>query len=110
MAKFKKTQLNNNMSYSTFIHSGIVNPKKTRITKENSDTIDVISMDVPLFTRILELSREEIKSDADLHQLITKIIELKNKGTLTMQDYESIVQKPKSIDTDLESIKRLAGI
>lgn len=96
------------MSYSTFIHSGIVNPKKTNITTENTDSTDVISMDVPLFTRILELSREEIKDDADLHKLITKILDLKNKGTLTMRNYDEIISD--NHNTELESIKKLAGI
>lgn len=95
------------MTYSTFIHSGIVNPKKTKINNEDTDSIDVISMDVPLFTRILELSREEIKNDADLHNLITKIIELKNKGVLTMKNYNEITSTP---NNELESIKKLAGI
>ena len=98
------------MSYSTFIHSGIVNPKKPNIAIESVDSIDVISMDVPLFTRILELSREEIVNDADLHQLITKIIELKNGGVLTMKDYNRITKRSNDKDSELESIKRLAGI
>lgn len=100
-------QLNNTMSYSTFIHSGIVNPAKPKLTKESADSIDIISMDVPFLTRILELAREDIKSDVELHQVLTKMIELKNNGPLTMQDYEQIVKKS---DDELESIKKLAGI
>lgn len=96
------------MSYSTFIHSGIVNPKKPNITTENTNPTDIISMDVPLFTRILEFSREEVKDDADLHKLITKILDLKNKGTLTMQNYEEIMSDKRQ--DELESIKKLAGI
>lgn len=97
------------MSYSTFIHSGIVNPAKPKLTKESTDSVDVISMDVPFLTRILELAREDIKSDVELHQIITKIIELKNQGPLTMDHYDNIVSQ-KEPNPELESIKKLAGI
>ena len=98
------------MSYSTFIHSGIVNPAKLKLTKESTDAADIISMDVPLLTRILELAREDIKSDAQLHEVLTKIIDLKNKGPLTMDHYDQIVAKKSQQDIELESIKKLAGI
>lgn len=94
------------MSHSTFIHSGIVNPKTTTV-KEQEDSIDVITLDVPLLTRLLELSREDIKSDADLHDLLTRIIKMKNQGVLTMKDYDKIV---KDSEDELNSIKKLAGI
>lgn len=97
-------QLNNTMSYSTFIHSGIVNPQKTKVTQ---NSVDVVSMEVPFLIKILESSRKEIKNDIELHEFFTKIINLKHKGLLTMQDYEQIVKKS---DDELESIKKLAGI
>jgi hypothetical protein len=100
-----KEQLNNHMTYSTLIHSGIVNPPK--MVKEAQDPVDTVTVDVPLLTRLLELAREDIKTDAELHFVLTRILELKNKGVLTMQDYEQITgPKP----TELESIKKLAGI
>lgn len=98
------------MNYATLIHSGIVNPKKTNISvKESQDSIDTVTLDIPLLTRLLELAREDIKSDADLHILLTKVIELKNKGVLSMQDYDNIVSGPK-VGNELESIRKLAGI
>lgn len=101
------------MSYTTNIHSSLVNPTKPALVNENStDPVDTVTLDVPLLTRILELAREDVKSDADLHGVITNIISLKNNGTLTMNDYEKIVQQ-KSVDqdsTELESILKLAGI
>jgi hypothetical protein len=54
----------------------------------------------------LELAREDVKSDADLHFVITNILAIKNKGVLTMQDYDAILKKP----DQLESIRKLAGI
>jgi hypothetical protein len=98
------------MAYSTFIHSGIVNPAKPKLAKESQDRVDSVTMDVPLLTRILELSREDIKSDVDLHNLLTSILNQKNKGTLTMQDYDAIVQGSSQKTDELESIRKLAGI
>lgn len=98
------------MTYSTFIHSGLVNPAKPNLVKENeSDPKDTVSLDVPLLIRILELAREDMKSDVDLHDTVERILSLKNKGTLTMDDYSTIVGK-KEVDAELESILKLAGI
>ena len=95
------------MTYSTFLHSGIINPKATK-TMESSDPVDTVTLDIPLLIRLLELSREDIKSDAELHDVVTNILKLKNQGTLTMQDYDKILLK--SEKTELESIRKLAGI
>ena len=98
------------MTYSTFLHSSIVNPAKPKL-KETEDKVDTITLDVPLLTRLLELAREDIKSDAELHQVLTNIIAAKNKGTLTMDDYESIKQvKVDQEKVELESILKLAGL
>ena len=94
------------MTYSTFIHSGIVNPVSTSV-KESQDSVDNITMDVPLLTRILELAREDIHDDAQLHKLLSNILKLKNRGVLTMQDYDDILDKN---NDELDSIKKLAGI
>jgi hypothetical protein len=98
------------MSYSTFIHSGIVNPAKPNLVKENSDQTDTITFDIPLLTRLLEVAREDLKSDEDLHNLISRLIELKNQGVLTMNDYPKIVGPTSNNDPELESILKLAGI
>lgn len=102
------------MTYSTFIHSGLVNPAKPKIvTAEAEDAIDTVTMDIPLLTRLLELSREDIKDDAGLHHVLERILALKNEGTLTMQHYDTIAGTPTKKDADsaeLESIKKLAGI
>jgi hypothetical protein len=60
--------------------------------KENVNPIDKITMDVPLFIRMLEFAREDAKSDLDLHDATEKAIALSETGrTLTMADYEIIV-------------------
>lgn len=55
------------------------------------DVPDVISVDVPLFIRLLEWSREEAKEDVPLHLLAEKAIELSKNGPLAMRDYEDLM-------------------
>lgn len=52
---------------------------------------DVVHLDVPLFIRLLELAREDIKQDADIHDVAQAVIQLSEKGVATMADYDSIV-------------------
>lgn len=56
------------------------------------DKVDAITLDVPLFVRVLEVAREELKSDADLHNFVTRIIaRSKDTRVLTMKDYEAVM-------------------
>jgi hypothetical protein len=49
-------------------------------------------MDIPLLLRIMEYSKEDAKTDMDLHHVTEKLIELSRNGQpLSMKDYESIV-------------------
>ena len=56
------------------------------------DAKDTLTVDIPLMIRLLELSREDIKSDAELHHVAERLLGLKNKGVLTMDDYAFIAQ------------------
>ena len=59
---------------------------------EGEDKIDIITMDVPLFIRILEYSREDAQEDMDLHELTEKAIKAtKQQGILQMDDYDMLV-------------------
>jgi hypothetical protein len=59
---------------------------------EAKDAVDTVTMDVPLFIRMLEFAREDAKADMDLHDVAEKAIEInKSKETLSMQDYEDII-------------------
>jgi hypothetical protein len=106
------------MNFSTLLHSNLVNPAKPAKIKENDrDMADHVTMDIPLLVRVLELSRENLKSDADLHVVVTRLIELKNQGVLTMNNYEQVSRgfdkgdaPTQQVDAELESIKKLAGI
>lgn len=71
---------------------------------------DTITLDVPLFIRLLEYAREDAQTDMDLHNVTENAISLALSGkTLTMKDYNMIVGSPE----DIEEIKMLqirAGI
>lgn len=103
------------MNHSTLIHSSIVNPAKPNLVKESStDPQDTVTVDVPLLIRLLELAREELKSDVELHHVVERILSIRNSGTLTMSDYEKIAgPQPQEVEpnhAELESILKLAGI
>ena len=71
---------------------------------------DKITLDVPLFIRLLEYAREDAKTDMDLHNVAEKAIELSSTGdTLTMTDYDKIVNMMGD-DTLQERLKYMAGI
>lgn len=53
--------------------------------------MDIIKLDVPLFIRLLELAREEVKQDADLHDVAEAVIQLSQNKPATMADYNKIV-------------------
>ena len=53
--------------------------------------MDIIQLDVPLFIRLLELAREDVKQDADLHDVAEAVIQLSQNGPVTMADYDKIV-------------------
>jgi GNAT superfamily N-acetyltransferase/acetolactate synthase small subunit len=49
-----------------------------------------ITMNVPLLLRVLELAKEEVKEDKELHFIAERLQTLSKKGTLTMEDYDYI--------------------
>lgn len=53
--------------------------------------MDIIKLDVPLFIRLMELAREDVKQDADLHDIAEAVIKLSQQGVATMADYDKIV-------------------
>lgn len=60
--------------------------------KESVDKKDTITVDIPLMIRLLELAREDVKTDIELHQIVERLINIRNKGVLTMDDYERIAK------------------
>jgi hypothetical protein len=59
---------------------------------ENFNPSDKITMDVPLFIRMLEYAREDAKTDMDLHKVTENALALSETGkTLTMVQYDEII-------------------
>lgn len=58
--------------------------------QEKTDKKDSITFDIPLLIRVLELAREDVKTDMELHRVVERLINIRDKGTLTMDDYNFI--------------------
>ena len=79
-------------SIMTILKGGLVKEEVNEEETEAKDAVDTVTMDVPLFIRMLEFAREDAKADVDLHDVAEKAIEInKSKETLSMQDYEDII-------------------
>jgi hypothetical protein len=71
---------------------------------------DTITLDVPLFIRLLEYAREDAQTDMDLHNVAENAIGLALSGkTLTMDDYSSIVGSQEDI-AEIRAWQVRAGI
>lgn len=71
---------------------------------------DTITVDVPLFIRLLEYAREDAQTDMDLHNVSENAISLALSGkTLTMIDYDSIVGSQEDI-AEIRMMQVRAGI
>ena len=79
---------------------------------ENSfNPTDKITVDVPLFIRLLEYAREDAKTDVDLHNVAEKAVMLSENGaTLTMANYNAIVNSTAEEIQEMKIMQYLAGI
>jgi hypothetical protein len=60
--------------------------------QEQENKMDVISVDVPLFIRLLEFAREDATDDMMLHDVAEKLIEMCADGEIMqMEQYDEIV-------------------
>jgi hypothetical protein len=74
---------------------------------EQFNPSDKITLDVPLFIRLLEYAREDAKTDMDLHNVAEKAITASETGkTLTMADYDGLVAGS-SEDQQMDEVKRM---
>jgi len=55
-----------------FAKSQGIDPSELNEAEEETDAVDTITMDVPLFIRMLEYAREDAKTDIDLHDVTEK--------------------------------------
>jgi hypothetical protein len=59
---------------------------------EEGDVVDTVTLDIPLFIRMLEYAKEDAQTDMDLHDAAEKAIALnKSKEMLSMEDYNNII-------------------
>jgi predicted RNA binding protein YcfA (HicA-like mRNA interferase family) len=70
---------------------------------EAVDRKDTVTVDIPLLIRLLELAREDIKSDMDLHRVVEKLISIRNKGVLTMDDYDTVANIKEAVSYGIGS-------
>lgn len=116
---------------SGWIESGITDPKEIAkklnntnielITKlvnkiinkdfmvENMDKVDTITVDVPLFLRLLEWAKEDSKNDMDLHDITENIVRLnKTNNVLNMSNYDEIINKDEDVNEILQYNEKLS--
>ncbi len=72
--------------------TGLAKRYDVDLNEVEEDIVDTITMDVPLFIRMLEFAREDASTDMDLHDVAENAISLnKGKEFLSMEDYDSII-------------------
>ena len=76
--------------------------------------MSTLKLNTSLFLRLLELAREEIKDDKDLHLISEAVAKISRKKVAEMEDYKTILQYVKdngSLEPDeLERIRQLGGV
>jgi len=76
--------------------------------EEQQDVIDTVTLDVPLFIRMLEYAKEDAADDMDLHDLAEKTIALnKQKGILSMEDYDTLIPPADQIDENVDDMAKV---
>lgn len=71
---------------------------------------DVIKLNVPLFLRLVELAREDIKDDVPLHLMTEILTRISQDRVATIDDYDNIRRYTFKRSDELETIKRLGGL
>jgi hypothetical protein len=100
----KKADLNKDGKLSDYEEKRGAAIEKAMVKEEEQpDAIDIITLDVPLFIRMLEYAKEDAADDMDLHDVATKTIALsKQKGILSMEDYDALIPAEVPIAEDLD--------
>lgn len=92
-----------------FLTTAIVN---ISVNGDKYITMDIIKIDVPAFIRLIELAREDVKNDADLHDLAEIVTRISQKEVVTMKHYKQIVNfmKTQGNEDELAQIRKLGGM
>lgn len=77
-----------------------------KMTKEEAegDTVDTVSLDVPLLLRVLEFARESVQDDMGLHDVAERMIAMSKEGPLTMDDYDNIVGDVEALPAPVDEV------
>jgi len=78
-------------------------PSTPKTVGEEVSKTDTLTIDIPMFIRLMEYAREDAKTDMDLHNVTTNLLKIKDK-TISMADYDQVVQST-DVDTADESFK-----
>jgi hypothetical protein len=65
----------------------------TKPVSEDTDKKDMVCLDIPLLIRVLEFTREEMKTDIELHNMVERLINMRHDVPLDMSHYDEITQK-----------------
>jgi hypothetical protein len=100
----KKADLNKDGKLSDYEEKrGAAIEKAMDIKEVEEDVIDTVTLDVPLFIRLLEFAKEDAPDDMALHDVAEKTIALnKQKGILSMEDYDALIPAEAPIDENLD--------
>ena len=63
------------------------------IVSEETDEKDMVCFDIPLLIRVLEYTREDMKTDIELHNMVERLINMRNNVPLDMTHYDDITSK-----------------
>lgn len=62
------------------------------VSEDNNGNIDTLTMDIPLFLRLLEYAKEDAKTDLDLHYVTENALKcMQGKNKLSMDCYKNII-------------------
>lgn len=74
-----------------------LNTDKVGYEEDQEESSDTVVLDIPLFVRVLEYVREDVKDDIKIHTITQQAIRIGQRGskTLTMNDYNTLVEEDK---------------
>lgn len=67
--------------------------RKLGMSESVNDVRDTVTVNIPLLIRLLELAREDVKTDVELHNIVERMINLRRTVPLTMKHYRQIAGK-----------------
>ena len=74
------------------------------VKEAEGDTVDTVSLDVPLLLRVLEFARESVQDDMGLHDVAERMIAMSKEGPLTMDDYDNIVGDVEALPAPVDEV------